>query len=479
MKRALLRFLRWCSIVLGCLIVLGLAVSVFGYFQGKSRWENYKREAEARGISFDIRTFIPPSVPDEQNFAMTPLLKPIFGPDKDYSSALSKRLKLTGTGGIDASPGLGRMREGIRADLGRWKDFLGQKDLILALRKCDPELDEISAAVRRPCARFPLRYEDSFTMSIPHLTPLLNASRLYELRALASLEAGKTDQALADTESIFRIADSFGGEPVLISQLVRVSLVSMGLQIVWQGVTAHQWSESQLVTLQGWMEHDNLLTGGQRAFEGEMNLFVATVRKIADNPKLLTDMTQLADSSPDPRWLRLCLPFRAEMPWVLLKSCSFEEKYLLPVIDPVRRRVNVSLVKEGQLKIEAFSNYRPDTLLLKLAFPAFASVTMKIASAQTTLDEAAIACALERYRLANGVFPDTLNALVPRYMAKLPHDIVTGEPLHYRRTPDGLYLLYSVGWNGIDDCGAIASSTTMKPLEQGDWVWFCAAQQKQ
>ena len=45
-----------------------------------------------------------------------------------------------------------------------------------------------------------------------------------------------------------------------------------------------------------------------------------------------------------------------------------------------------------------------------------------------------LACALERYRLANGQFPETLDALVPKFVAKLPTDVITGTPLKYRRS---------------------------------------------
>ena len=36
---------------------------------------------------------------------------------------------------------------------------------------------------------------------------------------------------------------------------------------------------------------------------------------------------------------------------------------------------------------------------------------------------------------------------------KLPHDIINGQPLHYRRTDDGQFVLYSVGWDEKDDGG--------------------------
>ena len=66
-----------------------------------------------------------------------------------------------------------------------------------------------------------------------------------------------------------------------------------------------------------------------------------------------------------------------------------------------------------------------------------------------------MAIALERYRLAHGEYPDSLDALAPQFIAKVPHDVIGGQPLHYRRTSDGQFVLYSVGWNETDDGGVV------------------------
>ena len=96
----------------------------------------------------------------------------------------------------------------------------------------------------------------------------------------------------------------------------------------------------------------------------------------------------------------------------------------------------------------------------------------KCALAQSSVDLARVACALERYRLANGQFPDTLDALAPKFIAKLPHDVINGQPLKYRRTDDGQFVLYSVGWNETDDGGTVGLTKNgdLDP-NKGDWVW--------
>ena len=91
---------------------------------------------------------------------------------------------------------------------------------------------------------------------------------------------------------------------------------------------------------------------------------------------------------------------------------------------------------------------------------------------QNLVHEAQIACALGRYRLAHGEYLAALDTLVPQFIEKLPRDIINGELLHYRRTDDGSFLLYSVGWNETDDAGQIVlPKGDPQKLTIGDWVW--------
>ena len=57
-----------------CLAVLAGLVNI----SSKASWENFKKEWEAKGVSFDYRESFPPVVPSNKNFAHTPLLKPLL-----------------------------------------------------------------------------------------------------------------------------------------------------------------------------------------------------------------------------------------------------------------------------------------------------------------------------------------------------------------------------------------------------------------
>lgn len=90
---------------------------------------------------------------------------------------------------------------------------------------------------------------------------------------------------------------------------------------------------------------------------------------------------------------------------------------------------------------------------------------------QTLVNEALIACALERYRLARGQYPETLDQLVPQYVVKLPHDLIGGEALKYRGER-GKFMLYSIGWNEQDDGGIPGGKGDFTgDLSKNDWVW--------
>jgi hypothetical protein len=99
-----------------------------------------------------------------------------------------------------------------------------------------------------------------------------------------------------------------------------------------------------------------------------------------------------------------------------------------------------------------------------------------MAYGQASVDLARTAMTLERCRLARGAYPESLDALAPQFIAKVPHDVIGGQPLNYRREADGQFVLYSVGWNEKDDGGVAGiDKDGAADTPSGDWIWRCAA----
>ncbi len=66
-----------------------------------------------------------------------------------------------------------------------------------------------------------------------------------------------------------------------------------------------------------------------------------------------------------------------------------------------------------------------------------------------------LAITLAQYRAAHGEYPESLEALVPEFLAELPADPFAADGrFGYERCDDGGYRLYSSGLNGVDDGGS-------------------------
>lgn len=112
------------------------------------------------------------------------------------------------------------------------------------------------------------------------------------------------------------------------------------------------------------------------------------------------------------------------------------------------------------------------TALYYGALPDLISVAKRIAATQTTLQSLATACAVERYRMAHGRLPATLEDLVPAFLPSIPKDQLTGKPLCYKPSESSSYLIYGTGWDQTDNAGSGVTSIpglSTKTMNQPDW----------
>jgi hypothetical protein len=156
-----------------------------------------------------------------------------------------------------------------------------------------------------------------------------------------------------------------------------------------------------------------------------------------------------------------------------LRCARFMVQRYLPAVDLNRGTVSPTFVRDADTALDAELRHRnPYNFLEHLLLPALGSAARKFAAGQCYVDLARVASALERYRLAHGEYPASLDVLAPQFIAKVPHDIIGGQPLKYRRTDDGQFVLYSIGWNEKDDGGEIALTKSGSiDTANGDWVW--------
>ncbi len=494
---------NWRTIGRVLVALAGLATLIGLFYaeenwRGKHAWLKYKHELEAKGEKLDFKDYIPAPVPDDQNFAMTPLLAPLFDfnpkPLKEgqsiwrdtngYNRAISLFTEFS-----SIQPKLRYSAESHArmemTDLAAWAEAFTAKTnaaapnaqpswtraeaaskVLQSLKKYDAVLDELRAASQRPYARFNVRYDDESAPSIllPHLAVLENAALIFQLRASAELALDHTDKAWSDTKLALYLADAVKDEPFLISELLRTALVQISLRPVWEGLALHKWSDAQLSEIQDRLRQVKLLTDwGMR---GERAMDILTV----DQLLALGDTRMLGNVLDSPAYPYNLMPsgwfYQNEIVVVHLY-----QDFILPSFDVSNQRIYASsaITNDALVNKALSSGFLPFTIFAKLLVPSLTSCGAKLAAGQTRVNEAIVACALERYRLSQRHYPESLVELSPRFLEKAPHDVITGEPLMYRRADNGQFILYSVGWPvGTTKVGRFDFGSEVL---QGAWVW--------
>jgi hypothetical protein len=275
-------------------------------------------------------------------------------------------------------------------------------------------------------------------------------------------------------------------------------MLQIALQPLWEGLADRQWTEPDLSVLESELGKLDFLADYDLAMRNERAADVWVMdyfrkRGTAGLNELYEIMDQSGGLAPLPVGQFL---WEAAFPLIpvgwfdqnKITLCLMHEKYLLPLVDQVRRVVPPAAVRESESIIEQqgwrpyemFSRLLLHDMFWRLLNVGLTSVTEKCAVGQACADLGRVGCALERYRLTNGQFPETLEALGPKFIEKRPHDVINGQPLKYRRTDSGQFVLYSVGWNETDDGGTVALTKEGSPgwkreggvdWHQGDWVW--------
>jgi hypothetical protein len=474
-----MKWLKRILFSLIALITLVILVIAFENWRGKRAWLKFKAEWEAKGESFDVASVIPPKVPDHENFAMTPFFAPLF--DYEYApfvihknSNAVRRTQSISLGSKKDLPKLGARHSAKQTDLNDWQDYFAGNtnyplrnrtqsaaaDVLHALSKYDDVLSELRAASARPHSHYPVHYHEGFSALLPHLSVLRGVSDIVRLRTVAELEHGRTNEALADLQLSIYLAESLKSEPLLISQLVRIALIEAALNTVWE--TLDRWSDAQLLELEQTLSHIAVLEDYPKSLRGERafsNDVFASMRRgeYFPGPDELASMARYAPSG---------FLYQNQ-----LTINRLHQEYVLDAVDIGNRKIDArkTLALDDLPELRSRHPYR---MFARLLFPALSKAVLGFASAQTDLDLAVIACALERHRRAHSQYPANLEELRPKFIEKIPHDIVSGGLLHYRREVADGFTLYAVGFDEQDNNGTPRPAKEPRTDAVGyDWLW--------
>lgn len=454
------RWLRRIGKVFLGLCLFWTLVHVIEDWRGKRAWEAWQRDQIAKGVVYDPAQLQGPPIPDADNFAKAPIIQDrLSEPSHPFFSDGFK---------LEAPKKLGaNWRTGHAMDLQAWMAVNHTNDFTAFLAPAGPRLEELMQAAKRSGSRFDLPKEDSDdSFGLMHLRV---AVRTLNLRALVALRGGKPEPALQDVLTELRLARQVGQDRTIIPHTLQLALSGIAMQAVWEGLESRAWDESQLAQLQDELAKADALTPFLAMGQDDRIAQYRYWSILSGHP--WWDRKQSFGENAMTVLGSLLIP-RGWFYQNQLRADQRTAETWIASVDPKAHRVF-----PGQAEAVAtwWSARRstPYSFLAKqldLMGDMVKAQAQRSAERQVALDEAFIVCALERYRIANKVYPDSLNLLMPAYAAKLPNDIFTGQLLRYRRD-GGSFLLYSVGWNGTDEGGVMAMDGKNRDLMKGDWPW--------
>jgi hypothetical protein len=298
---------------------------------------------------------------------------------------------------------------------------------------------------------------DLVSTLLPHLQPVREVADLLALDIERHLHGGQIDRATERIRAILHASAGVRDDYFLISQLVRISCRSIAVYRIQRLLGMGELSDQACLAL---MRHlaaerqENLLLVGLRGERAGWHHFFGNLTQgrlslagtLAGNtgtgqPDLVTRVGAFLYSYRIPedhatylRWSkRLCdiarLPFHERA----TELDAFYEEF-----EPIR----------------ATARTQKRQLLAAIFVPAVQRFDQAVKREQAQLACAETALAVERYRLAQKRWPDSLAKLSPALLPSVPLDPYTGAPLRYARKPEGV-VIYSVGPDLVDDGGEI------------------------
>ncbi len=473
----------WRRVVIwSCVAVLlspFLAIAAFygvENISGQLAWKQAQRKLRTLGEPLTPADIRPPPLPDERNMAAAPIFLPIFASDPVTVAASDLAgLRLPGDRGSD----LDIVTVARRFEAG-FSGTSREASAIVTngLAPMAAALASLREAANRPESVWPTTLDRGLNLSMPFLAPLSRAAEVIGVRALATLSGDSPAEALPDFLFLTDLAVRANEPSLLGTSQLQQAITLRAVDIVELGIDAAIWRDAELDAIGDRLATLQPLRRFAESIRGERVLFLTSADQLESRAAALFTFVDMSSVVAEARTRTLSYFLWALRPsgWNArdrARYLTLSQEYLDDVIR--NDTVDPEAVADWNARI---SSIRRDdfelirTPLTVLTLPAFGATARRAAFAQCRVDQARIACALERFRLKNGSLPLRLGELIPTFIDRLPRDVIGGRHFVYVRESDDAFDLYSLGWNGIDNAVTRADAASIsETVNRPDWVW--------
>jgi len=475
-------FFTSLAAILGPLLAIWAFVLVVDWV-GERRWTAVKSGYEAAGESFDGAVVFREAIPNAENYCANEFLFGLAGADAKAEEKQEMLGELAYPpyefGGSVRRPSGGSGYEiGVGTDFEAWAAYMrdigegdgegeGVEVVLEGLSAYDELFDQLRERVDRPGAQFQPSMRERFAkeevalmMQYRHLNGATSIVKLVGFRARAAVEAGDREMARESLAICLRLSEAIREERVLLSQLVAVTQSAILLLPVWDALKARIFDEEDLAWLAKELARIDYADSLAEAMRGETVLQVQHLGYVRDNRWSRGSAAMLAmggvGASGGAWWEDW--PSLIPNGWFdenLATSVDWTFAYMIRPLESG----GFAAARTGRPKfdreVEEVKRKRwLQSYLARQIYPVFASMIDREAYLQDVIDRAEVAVALERFFLKKGFYPEAIEELIPEYLASAQRSPVDGSSIQYRRDPvNDRYLVYSFGWDGVDDAG--------------------------
>jgi hypothetical protein len=314
------------------------------------------------------------------------------------------------------------------------------------LKERAEHLNGLRHALSKTQFRFPIDVTYGVNTLLPHIAVIRQEAQNFRIEALLAAESGNMDAAIIASENVARAGSALASEPLVVSQLVRIAVYEMTLDLIERLLTAQAISKAQLGNLVVLVDRVEMRGGLRLSLVSERTMFRSLIEFPPKGAKYAPSNDMLGS--------RVGLGFY-DFTGLKMADCrlmleTMEKAISLADYDDVSTLEEFEGFLSG---VVAEAKRKPPKILCAMFLPALQKAVTKFASLEARRRAAIVALAVERFRLAKGgSTPESLNELIPQFLSSIPTDPFDGEPLRYKKLPVG-FVVYSIGPDRTDDGG--------------------------
>lgn len=408
------RFRRLNKLFFWAAMIIFSLLGILTAFWLPGRWELHEKLSQLRGAGLptngaELDAFY--SIPDGTDDTTDLWVSALEAANTEEIHQSAKTLPFVGSGSepVDGEEWV---------DLAAARTFLAERKQVIAAIH--------TAAEAGGMARFPDDYSDGVTAAIENTQTARTVTRLLTLDAHVSLRDGNDERVLRDLIAEFALSDATSNQPIIISHLVRIAIHSIAISDAQRFISECQWNDIQLAELQHAFAAAEIKNETQLALHGERVIGLSVCDEVPLSALHQTSKLEILQF-----YANLINAFENSWPEILQEVGNIGGEVQMGESD--------SIVKlPYQTVNEAIQTSARATALQRCGITAIA---------------------VQRYRLLNGNFPDSLTEVLAElfpagFAATESSDPFSGESLRYLMNESGC-TVYSIGTDGSDNGGKV------------------------